>query len=227
MAASSRLWGKFMSYDLYLWAEPQSVTAGQAGAICQRLADGDRAATASTPRLLEFAADLVTLYPPLEDLADTDGSPWTMSPDVTDRRVILCLGWSHVPTAGARILELAGRYGLVCHAPSAPMPTGILRLVTCDGRRLSAPGLIEIDRQVRGIDAVNWFAYLERDQGTYVQIGPNAGAPNGRYSLEYRDGATERHTRVFIDDIDVVAAAFRGFATGDDSWRSAHAWTEI
>jgi hypothetical protein len=86
-----------VSYDLYLWASPDLVDTADAGVICQRLADDDQSATASDPRLLEFAAELRTVYPPFEEA--TDGSPWNMSPDITDRRVILCLGWSHVSTA--------------------------------------------------------------------------------------------------------------------------------
>jgi hypothetical protein len=76
---------------------------------------------------------------------------------------------------------------------------------------------------------VNWFAWLERADGTYVQLGlgVNAGVPDGRYSLEHRDGSTERHVRVVIADLDVAVTAFRAFAIGDESWRTDHSWTEI
>ncbi|MFC0540529.1 hypothetical protein [Kutzneria chonburiensis] len=75
---------------------------------------------------------------------------------------------------------------------------------------------------------MNWF-WLDRPDGTYVQVGLGLGpdAPDGHYSLEHRDGATERHVRVFVTDLDVVAAAFRAFASGDETWRSAHTWTEV
>ncbi|MEU7786818.1 hypothetical protein [Amycolatopsis sp. NPDC049159] len=107
-----------MSYDLYLWAEPNPVTAERAGEICDRLADGDETSTAPAARNLEFAAELVTQYPRLEDLTDLDDSPWNMSPDVTDRRVVLCMGLSRAAEAGPRILELADRHSLVCYDPS-------------------------------------------------------------------------------------------------------------
>lgn len=103
-----------VSYDLYLWAEPNPVTAEQAGDICTRLAEGDETSTTPTDRHLEFAAELVTAhYPRLEDLTDLDDSPWNMSPDATDRRVVLCMGLSRAAEAGPRILELANRYSLV------------------------------------------------------------------------------------------------------------------
>ena len=43
----------------------------------------------------------VPFSPPriLEDLADVDDSPWNMSPDATERRVILCMGLSRVAEA--------------------------------------------------------------------------------------------------------------------------------
>ncbi|WP_439381095.1 hypothetical protein [Amycolatopsis lexingtonensis] len=107
-----------VSYDLYRWAGPSPVTAEQAGEICERLVDGDEAATVPSGRVLEFAAELVEHYPRLEDLADADDSPWNMSPDATEHRVILCMGLSRVSEAGPRIVELADRYGLVCYDPS-------------------------------------------------------------------------------------------------------------
>ena len=106
-----------------------------------------------------------------------------------------------MPTAVARILELAARHGLVCYDPQTRRvhpPEGALRLVACDGSELTDPAVADIDRQLRRIDAANWYAWLERPEGTYVQVGlgPNAGAPDGRYCLEYRDGSAERHVRV-------------------------------
>src|SRR5690349_16784587 len=125
-----------VSYDLYLWAEPNPITAEQAGDICARLADGDDTSTTPAARHLEFAAELVTHYPRLEDLTDFDDSPWNMSPDATDRRVFLCMGLSQAAEAGPRILELADRYRLVCydpwtrqvHHPARTTSEGALRL---------------------------------------------------------------------------------------------------
>ena len=226
-----------MSYDLYLWATPNPVTAEQADDICHRLADGDEESTAPAARLLEFAAELATHYPDLEDLTDVDDSPWNMSPDATEHRVILCMGLSQASEAGPRILELADRYGLVCydpsvrqvHHPAQTTPEGALCLEASDGSRIFNPTSDEIDLQVRRITRANWYAWLERDEGVYVQLGlgPRAGAPEDRYSLEYRDGSAEQHYRVFVDNLDDAVVAFRGFASGDATWRTAHSWTRI
>lgn len=219
-----------MSYDLYLWAKPNPVTAEQASDICQQLAGGNHASTTPTARLLEFAAELVRHYPRLEDLTDLDDSPWNMSPDATDHRVILCMGLSQASKVGPRILELANRYSLVCydpstrqvHHPTQTTPEGALRLEASDGSRIFSPTTDEINQQVRRITPANWHAWLEREEGVYVQIGlgPRAGAPEGRYSLEYRDGSADQHYRVFIDNLDEAVTAFHGFASDDAAWKS-------
>lgn len=223
-----------VSYDLYLWAKPSPITADRADDICHRLASGDDAATMPDPRLLEFARDLVARYPRLEDLTDADDSPWNMSPDATANRVILCMGRSQASKVGPAILELAGRYSLVCydpstrqvHHPTQTTPKGALRLESSDGSRVFAPETDEIDRQLRRLTRANWYIWLEREEGTYVQagLGSRAGVPEGKYSLEYRDGSTEQHFRAVVGSLGQIAPAFLGFASGETEWKSAHTW---
>jgi hypothetical protein len=228
---------KPMSYDLYLWAKPSPVTAGQARDICYRLASSDQSVTTPESRLLEFAKDLMSQYPRLEDLTDVDNSPWNMSPDATLHRVILCMGLSQASKVGPRILELAGRYSLVCydpstqqvHHPTQATPAGALRLEANDGSRIFSPTTDEIDHQVRGLTRANWYVWLEREEGVYVQVGfgPRAGAPEGTYSLEYRDGSADQHDRTTVDNLDDAATAFRSFADGNTTWKSAYTWTRL
>jgi len=226
-----------VSFDLYLWASPSPVTADQAGAICRRLAEGDQSATTPSPRLLDFASELVARYPQLEDVAAPEDSPWRMSPDVSPERVILCMGFSQAPEISPGILELASLHDLVCydpqarqvHHPAQPAPAGVLRLESCDGGRAVGPSTGEIERQVRRLSRANWYAWLEREEGTYVQagLGPSAGAPEGKYALEYREGSPEQHYRAFVDNLDDISAAFIGFASGEDGWKSARNWTHF
>ena len=224
-----------MSYDLYLWAEPSPVTAGQALEICRRLAGGDQSATRPESRLLEFAGDLVADYPRLEDLTDLDDSPWNMSPDATTHRVILCMGLSKASIVGPRILELAEHYGLVCydpstqhvHHPAQPTPEGAFRLEAANGSRIFNPTGDEIVQQVRSLTRANWHLWLEREEGVYIQVGlgTRAGAPEGRFSLEYKQAPSGPHHRSFVDDLEDATTVFQGFAAGDESWFSAHTWT--
>lgn len=235
--ASDQRGSQPVSFDLYLWASPSPVTAGQADTICHRLAEGDQSATTPDPRLLEFASELTARYPRLEDVASPEDSPWNMSPDVTPKRVILCMGFSQAPEISPGILELAGRHGLVCydpqarqvHHPAQVTPAGTLRLESCDGGRAVGPGTGEIERQVRRLSPANWYAWLEREEGTYIQagLGPSAGAPEGKYALEYREGSPEQHYRALADTLDDIAAAFTGFASGEDGWKSARNWTRL
>lgn len=226
-----------VSFDLYLWASPSPVTASQAAAICHCLAEGDQSVTTPDPRLLEFASELTARYPRLEDPTSPDDSPWNMSPDVTPERVILCMSFSQSPQISPSILELADRHGLVCydpqvghvHHPAQPTPAGALRLESGDGGRAVEPGAGEIERQVRRLSPANWYARLEREEGTYVQagLGRGAGAPDGKYALEYREGSPEQHYRALVDNLDDIAAAFTGFAGGEDGWKSARSWTRL
>lgn len=235
MAAVEEKDFKPMSYDLYLWAEPSPVTASRALDICHRLAGGDQSATVPEPRLLEFASDLVADYPRLEELTDLADSPWNMSPDATAHRVILCMGLSKASIIGPRILELAERYSLVCydpstrqvHHPAQATPEHALRLEANDGSRIFNPTGDEIEHQVRGLTPANWHVWLEREEGVYVQVGlgPRAGAPEGRFSLECKQAPAGPHRRTFVDGLEDAATVFQGFAAGDTSWISAHTWT--
>lgn len=226
-----------VTFDLYLWASPSPVTADQADAICQRLAEGDQSVTTPSPRLLEFASELMARYPRLEDAASPEDSPWSMSPDVTPERVILCMSFSQAPQTSTGILELASRHSLVCydpqggqvHHPAQATSDGLLRLESCDAGRTVGPSAGEIERQVRRLSSANWYAWLEREEGIYVQagLGPSAGAPEGKYSLEYREGSPEQHYRALVDNLDDITAAFTGFASGEDGWKSARNWTRL
>jgi hypothetical protein len=226
-----------VSFDLYLWATPSPVTAGQASDICSQLARGDQSATTSSPRLLEFTSELVARYPRLEDLTDPEDSLWSMSPDATPARVILCMDFSRAPEASPDILQLASQHDLVCydpqarqvHHPAQATPSGVLRMESSDGSRAFDPSTGEIDRQVRRLTRANWYAWLEREEDSYVQagLGSRAGAPEGKYSLEYREGSPERHYRAIVGNLDEIAAAFIGFARGEDDWKSARDWTRL
>lgn len=160
-----------------------------------------------------------------------------MSPDVTPDRVILCMSYSQAPQTTTGILELASRHRLVCynpqsghvHHPAQATSSGLLRLESCDGSQAADPSAGEIEHQVRRLNRANWYTRLEREEGTYVQagLGPGAGAPEGKYSLEYRDGSPAQHHRALVDNLDDITAAFTGFASGQDGWKSARNWTRM
>ena len=57
------------------------------------------------------------------------------------------MGFSRASRITPDILQLAGQHDLVCYDPG------------------------EIDGQVRRLTRANWYAWLEREEGAYVQVG--------------------------------------------------------
>jgi len=226
-----------MSFDLYIWSSRQPVTSDRAQEIFRLLADGHDDAVEPDDRVLALHRELIDRYPPLETLGDTEleSSPWTMSPDATDRRVVLCMSWSTAAEASPFVLELAKQHGLVCFDPQSgqihqPDTGAALHLESCDGSRIYNPTRQDLRRALDSLSPDNWYACLEREPGWFVQVGIGSYAgdvPAGKFGLEYREGTPERHVRALVDSLEAVAGAFDGFAAGDDSWKRGHSWTSI
>jgi hypothetical protein len=102
-------------------------------------------------------------------------------------------------------------------------------LEPADNAGYRAVGQAHFLAQVRRLSRANWYAWLKREEDTYVQagLGPSADAPEGKYSLEYREGSPEQHYRAFVDNLNDIAAAFTGFASGEDGWKSARNWSRL
>ena len=223
-----------MSFDLYIWSSREPVTSEGAQEVFRLLADGLDDAVEPDARVLALHRELIERYPPLEKLDDTrlESSPWSMSPDVTDHRAILCMRHSSAAEASLFVLELVKRHGLVCFDPQSghvrqPDPTADLRLESGDGSRVANPTRQEVRRALEALSDDNWYVCLEREPGWFVQVGIGAYAgdvPAGRFALESREGSPERHVRTLVDSFEVVADAFEGFAAGDDSWKRARSW---
>lgn len=226
-----------MSYDLYLWHGPQPVTAQQAMTICHQLARSQNDLVVPDAAVLTFHRELIKRFPPLETLGDDgiDDSPWTMSPDATAGRAILCMGLSRASKIGPFILELARRHRLVCfdpstgvvHNPPPARPHGSLLLASCDGSMALDPGPEDLRSQLGRLSQANFYACLEREEGWFVQIGIGQRAgnvPDGKFALEYREGAPDRHYRMIADSLDDAVSLFEDFAAGRNSYKTAFAW---
>lgn len=228
-----------MSYDLYLWHSPKPVTAQQAMAICHQLAASQGDCVVPHNAVLAFYQDLIARFPPLESIADDEleSSPWNMSPDATPSRVILVIGHSRVGQVGLTVEELAAQHGLVCfdpqsavvHHPPLTRAPGSLLLESGNGSVVIDPSPEDLRSQLGHLSRTNFFAYLEREEGWFVQIGigEHAGnVPDGKFALEYREGDADRHFRVLVDRLDDAVALFEDFAAGRDSFKTAFAWAE-
>lgn len=110
-----------MSFDLYVWHEPNPISAERARTTCHLLASGDDQVVQPQPQNLAFQAELLERFPDPDDPAEDelDDIVWSISPDVNDRRSILCVGWSSADEFAEVAVELAGKHGLICFDPQS------------------------------------------------------------------------------------------------------------
>ncbi|GJF33808.1 hypothetical protein KNE206_65080 [Kitasatospora sp. NE20-6] len=86
----------------------------------------------------------------------------------------------------------------------------------------------ELDGLVRRIgDEGDRFLVVQRIPDlpdVYVQVWHEAG---GDYTLEYRDGAPDRHFETRLDGPGPVVAAMTGWARQEDRWQDGPVWTVL
>ncbi|MEU5876051.1 hypothetical protein [Spirillospora sp. NPDC047279] len=225
-----------MSFDLCVWREEHPVTAEQA-LLKYRWLMGAEEWSGPEPEMFPdervgtFHAEILNVYPPLNDVAEGE-SPWSMDPfEMPDNYVSLCMGFSEAQNASPTIIELAMRHGLVCfdpqvsrvHNPPEIVDSDGPHLVFFDGGIVNEPRPEDLPRLLHQITDRNWFAHLDIRPGWYVQAGLGekaGGAPDGMYGVEYREGSADRHFRYVTGDIDEVVSAFQGFAEGREDWKT-------
>ena len=228
-----------MSHDLYLWhaTGTQPVTADQAKTICDQLACDQDDAITPNAAVLAFHEDVLSRFPRLETLPNPEDSPWNMNPDATASRAILCMAYSTAAATIPVILDLAARHALICYdattgtvhnPPQTDRPTD-LRLQSCDGTVTVNPSQDSLRSQLDRLSTANWYIFLEREEGWFVQVGIGQYAgnvPAGKFALEYREGDPDRHYRVEVDNFNDVARLFTSFAARQESFKTAFAWTQ-
>jgi hypothetical protein len=69
------------------------------------------------------------------------------------------------------------------------------------------------------------FAILDRSDQAYIQVGKS----DQGYVLEYQEGSVKDHHSSERTDltIDEVILAFRDYASGVDSWKDRHSWSQV
>lgn len=166
-----------------------------------------------------------------------ESSPWSAGLDVGDGYVLMPMQWGRASEVAPRIVELAGRHGLVCfdpqagvvHVPPALRTAGALELHSCVGLPVSDPDLESVERAVRRLSAENWFVILEDPSGRYVQVGTGAraGAAAGGYAVEFRDGSPERHYRCMLHDREQAVSVFVDFTRVPAARPAGVAWEKL
>ncbi|MFI2207165.1 hypothetical protein ACH47Z_42120 [Streptomyces sp. NPDC020192] len=108
-----------MSFDLYVWHEPTTITVDRALLVCRSLADGDDTVVQPDPRNLALLDDLLVGFPDPDDPNDDeiDDLVWSVSPDANEHRLILCVGWSRANDFSRAVFALVQKHGLTCFDP--------------------------------------------------------------------------------------------------------------
>ncbi|WP_027344310.1 hypothetical protein [Hamadaea tsunoensis] len=228
-----------MSFDLYVWYEPQPITAAAARSKLDRWYAGDTEAFPPHPGVRAVHTALLGRFPALEDLpgaqADVSGV-WSMTPVASDTLLILSTVWPRADEVERATLELAMAYGLVCYEPGFdvlhPNAPGYSAAFTLTGAALPTvpePDDHRLDWAVRRLRPDRFYLVLERDDGWYAQIGvgPAVGVAAGVYVLECREGTAERHVRAETQDVTAAVAFLRDFRAGRPDWRIRHVWRRL
>jgi hypothetical protein len=151
--------------------------------------------------------------------------------------VLLTIGWPRAVAIAKIVKELAAEHELVCFDPQhmevrqPPAFSTIpgLRLTSRDGSLVVDPDLPALREGLQRLSSQNWFAILEVRPEWYVQVdfGPQAGAPEDQYGLEYRAGSPQEHYRCIVSDLDDVVSAFDGFGPTETAWREQFRWERV
>ena len=97
-----------------MWGSPIPSSVKEAGALVARSAD----AFDATPALSSFVAELLREFPSIAE--DPKGSPWSVTPEQTDRFLELDLATRAKDADVLRIFALASEHGLVVYDPESP-----------------------------------------------------------------------------------------------------------
>jgi hypothetical protein len=225
-----------VSFDLGVWSEEVRPSRVAAAETLRRLCAGESAAVAPATAVRDFHAALVAEFPEAED-AEDESSPWSAGLDVGDGFVLIPMGWGRAAKVAPRVIELAGRHGLICfdphagvvHVPPALRSAGAMELRSCVGLPVSDPDRETVARAVSRLSAENWFVILEDPSGRCIQVGTgaSAGAAAGGYAVEHRDGSPERHYRCLLQDREQVASMFADFTRDPATRPTGAAWEKL
>ena len=114
-----------MSFDLIAWKAPAVTDEDEARTLVRRFdAAEDPRIFERSQDLLGFYDDLLARYPALEAFEDDDErlkqTPWSETPERSDRVIEISIRW-HAPDAALEtIVELARKYELVLYDPQGP-----------------------------------------------------------------------------------------------------------
>ncbi|MFD0579729.1 hypothetical protein [Dactylosporangium darangshiense] len=109
-----------MSFDLYVWHEPDSITVGDAETKLERHHDGEPAVFAADPAVGRCFDALVERFP-----LEGDDSAWSVPPARSETLLELFCVSHRGPEIADVLRDLAAEHGVVCYVvfPAGCSPT--------------------------------------------------------------------------------------------------------
>lgn len=224
-----------MSFDLGVWRPTgQQVTVAEASRFYSELCSRPFQTFIPGPEMSAFVDAVVEHY---RTASGTSGLPWAAEPDVSDDCAVMPIQSVLADAVFPIIRELARERDLVCFDPQGsrvyqPAAVGTARagtLALADGRSIDGPDRKLVEECVRGLSEKDWFVTFKRRPNFYIQVGcgDRAGAPRGRYVIEYRDGSPDKHWRAFSSDLDELVPAFLEYHQGGMQWIGGFSWKPL
>jgi hypothetical protein len=225
-----------MSFDLGVWrAAGQLITAAEATQFYSELCARPFQSFIPGQEMAGFVDSVVERFRAGHATPDL---PWSAEPDVGDDCAIMPIQSSLAEYVFPIVCDLARDRRFVCFDPQASTvyqpatgnaPDNSFTLELSDGRVIAGPDLDLVLNSVRNLSGNNWFVVLERRQNFYLQAGygDQAGAPGGRYVIEYRDGGPDKHWRAILPTPDDLPAAFAEYFQGVTGWVSRFSWSPL
>jgi len=114
-----------MSFDLIVWKEPAVTTEEEARSLLHRFREKDDSRVFhASEDLLHFYDELLVRCPALESYDDDEsraaGSPWSVTPERSDRVIELNIRWRAPDAMVDTMVELARKHQLVMYDPQGP-----------------------------------------------------------------------------------------------------------
>jgi hypothetical protein len=114
-----------MSFDLIVWKEPAVTTEEQASSLVNRFHESDDPGVfRASEDVLRFYDELLQRCPALEAFDDDDRrvaeSPWSVTPERSDRVIELNIRWGAPDAMIDTMVELARKHQLVMYDPQGP-----------------------------------------------------------------------------------------------------------
>jgi hypothetical protein len=228
-----------VSFDLYVWHEPQPIGADEVNAKLRRWSDGDASVFAAHTSMSVFRDALLRRFPALESLDDDEldtRGVWSVTPEPSDSILAISCVWSRAGEVHSAVQGLAREHGLVCYDPQRDVlvtnaPGYVAEFVLTTERLGDYPDPDErrIEWAIAKLSDDNFFATLARADGWFVQVGygKTAGVRPGSYAMEYQEGSTDNQFASQTTDMGAATRFMLEFRAGVDTWKRRHSWHRL